>query len=429
MVLSANGKICVVGLGYVGLPIALEFANHFETVGYDISKQKITQLRSGVDLNGEIAEAVFYEKRRISFSYDPQCMSDADLIVVTVPTPIDEEKQPDLGPLAGACETIGRYIKKNCIVVFESTVFPGATEEFCVPIIERHSSFIWKKDFFVGYSPERINPGDKENNISNVIKLVSADSEKTLEIISEYYSKVVVAGLKPVNSIKAAEASKLLENIQRDVNISLINELALLFDKLDLNTQEILDAASTKWNFAYFTPGLVGGHCISVDPYYLLSKADAVDYDCKLIKMSRTINEEMPREIARRVIATLDEKDVEDANIIVYGLAFKENTNDIRNSKVLDLIDYLTEKIAKITVIDPLVIAESVPKSLKVNLSTWERAEPANVLIITNNSFELSNLSEQEILSKIKPNGAIFDIKSCLKNKQFNEDEITIWTL
>src|SRR6187200_3078584 len=330
--------IAVVGLGYVGLPLAVEFGKQYTTIGFDMSEAKIAAYRRGVDPMGEVSGAELAAATGLEVTTDPAQLKRADFIVVAVPTPVDDAHQPDFGPLLGASESVGKYLRRGAIVVYESTVYPGATEEICVPMLERHSKMKWLTDFNVGYSPERINPGDREHTLTRITKVVSGDTPQTLERVAEVYGSVIKAGVYRAASIKVAEAAKVIENTQRDLNIALMNELAIIFNKMGINTYEVLEAAGTKWNFMRFQPGLVGGHCIGVDPYYLTYKAQELGYHSQVINSGRYVNDSMGFYVAKQTVKKLIAlgKDLSKSKVLVMGATFKEDVEDIRNSKVSD---------------------------------------------------------------------------------------------
>jgi UDP-N-acetyl-D-galactosamine dehydrogenase len=348
-------RIVVIGLGYVGLPLAHAFSKHFDVTGFDINLQRIDELKSFHDRTGELTTAQL-QTSNLKYSSDEKILSEANFIIVTVPTPIDQSKKPDFSPLLSASKAIGRNLKKDSIIVFESTVYPGATEEVCVPTIEAASNMKWKEDFFVGYSPERINPGDKVHTIEQIIKVVSGDTTDTLETVANVYGKIIKAGIHKAPNIKTAEAAKVIENTQRDLNIALMNELSLIFSKIGINTHDVLDAASTKWNFLKFYPGLVGGHCIGVDPYYLTFKAESIGYHPEVILAGRKINDQMGTYVANQTLKLLvkNRKHRQDVHVLICGLTFKENVPDIRNSKIIDIYNELSEYGFNIDVFDPL---------------------------------------------------------------------------
>ncbi len=353
--------LCIIGLGYVGLPIALEFARKYKVIGFDINSERVKLMRQGIDPSNEMDKSEF-EGCDIYFTDDIEEIKEASFFVVAVPTPIDEHKYPDLKPLTAACKTVGKVLKKGDYVVFESTVYPGCTEEDCIPILEKESGLKFKKHFKVGYSPERINPGDKEHTLTKITKVVAGCDRESLEVIADVYGSIITAGIHKAPSIKVAEAAKIIENTQRDLNIALMNELSIIFNKMDINTFDVLEAAGTKWNFLKFTPGLVGGHCIGVDPYYLTYKANEIGYHSKVILSGRTTNDGMGALIAREVIQFIIEKDksLKQARVLVMGITFKENVSDIRNSKVIDLINELKSFKVKVEIMDPYASSQEV---------------------------------------------------------------------
>jgi UDP-N-acetyl-D-galactosamine dehydrogenase len=348
--------IAVVGLGYVGLPLAVEFGKKFRTIGFDLSVEKIESYKRFIDPTGEVSGEDLKAATMLEVGTNPAALKEADFVIVAVPTPVDDAHQPDFSPLVGSSKAVGQNLKQGAIVVFESTVYPGATEEVCIPIIERESGKTWKKDFFVGYSPERINPGDKERTVTKIVKVVSGDTSETLATVKEIYGSIITAGVYPASNIKVAEAAKVIENTQRDLNIALMNELAIIFDKIGIDTLEVLQAAGTKWNFLPFRPGLVGGHCIGVDPYYLTHKAQKLGYHPEVILAGRRINDGMGKFIAEKTIKQLIRRGhpVKDCPIIVLGLTFKEDCPDLRNSRVIDVIRELESYGAKVIVHDPV---------------------------------------------------------------------------
>jgi UDP-N-acetyl-D-galactosamine dehydrogenase len=348
-------RIGIVGLGYVGLPLAVEFGKHFDTVGFDIKPHRIAELASGRDSTLEASRAELKAATRLSFSTEIESLRRCRVLIVTVPTPIDEYKRPDLTPLVKASETVGKALRKGAVVVYESTVYPGCTEEVCVPILERESGLRLNRDFFVGYSPERINPGDKEHRLTTIKKITSGSTPEAAEFIDKLYGAIIKAGTHKASSIKVAEAAKVIENTQRDVNIALINELALIFNRLGLDTEEVLNAAGTKWNFLPFRPGLVGGHCIGVDPYYLTHKAQEIGYHPEMILAGRRLNDNMALYVAGEIIKLTTAKriHVKGARVLVLGITFKENCPDIRNSKVIDVVRELAKYGAEVDIYDP----------------------------------------------------------------------------
>jgi len=381
--MSHQRKIAVIGLGYVGLPVAVAFAQQGHVIGFDINVQRVTELNDHYDCTNEITTKVL-QQADIDFTTQAESLSDADFYIITVPTPVNEKKQPDLLPVLKASKTVGNYLKKGDIVVYESTVYPGATEESCMPVLERQSSLQCGHDFSVGYSPERINPGDTQHTFANVIKVVSGLDKKTLDIISQVYASVVTAGIHRAPSIKVAEAAKVIENTQRDINIALINELAMIFNRLDIDTHEVLKAAGTKWNFLPFTPGLVGGHCIGVDPYYLAHKAEQVGYTPQIIPSARRLNDEMGQFIAKEVLVQLVRLGclIQETTVTILGLSFKENVPDLRNTLVTDIVENLQQQRIKVQVHDPLVNPQSAWTEYGIVLQSEQELQKAQCIIL-----------------------------------------------
>ncbi len=410
--LKKNSKIAVVGLGYVGLPIALEFASKFSVLGFDIQKSKIKDLKDGVDPNNEVKPEEFKNKE-IRFLNDSSMLQDAKFYIVAVPTPVDKMNEPNLTPLKKATESVARVLKKGDFVVFESTVYPGCTEEECVPILERISGLKLNEDFKVGYSPERINPGDKVNTLTTIKKIVSGSDEEALEIIAQVYGSIIQAGIHKAPTMKVAEAAKIVENTQRDVNIALMNELSNIFSKMNINTHDVLDAAGTKWNFLRFFPGLVGGHCIGVDPYYLIHKSKAKGYEPQVISKSRALNDNMPFEIAKKIALRLLEmgKKWDLTNVRVKGITFKENVSDIRNSKVADLVTQLENFGMKVCVEDPYADAKEVNDEYGITLCEPIKDETYDVVVFAVNHEEYANTKPEELEAIINDNAIVFDIR------------------
>ncbi|TXG96477.1 MAG: nucleotide sugar dehydrogenase [Rhodocyclaceae bacterium] len=367
----------------------------------------------------------------LEVSTDPSTLKEADFVVVAVPTPVDDAHQPDFSPLVGSSTSVGQNLKQGAIVVFESTVYPGATEDICIPIIEKESGKRWKQDFFVGYSPERINPGDKERTVTKIVKVVSGDTAETLAKVQEIYGSVITAGVYPASSIKVAEAAKVIENTQRDLNIALMNELAIIFDRMGINTLEVLQAAGTKWNFLPFRPGLVGGHCIGVDPYYLTHKAQKLGYHPEVILAGRRINDGMGKFVAEKTIKqmVLNGHPVKDMPIIVLGLTFKEDCPDLRNSRVIDVIQELESYGAKVFVHDPVAEAKEARHEYGVDLVAWEDLPKAAAIVLAVGHREYKSKATTEILSKLEKGGVISDVKSILNPADFNDTSISLWRL
>ncbi|MCE2594002.1 nucleotide sugar dehydrogenase [Motilimonas cestriensis] len=409
-------KVAVLGLGYVGLPLTLEFAKHFETVGFDINAQRVTELRQGRDRTLEATTEQLQASQAV-FSSDSQDLADCQFFIVSVPTPIDKHHQPDLSPLVGASETVAKVLKRGDIVVYESTVFPGATEEVCVPLLEAGSGLVFNQDFYCGYSPERINPGDKEHTLTSIVKVTSGSTPDVAEIVDAMYGKVIMAGTYKASSIKVAEAAKVIENTQRDVNIALINELALIFDKIGINTEEVLDAAATKWNFLHFHPGLVGGHCIGVDPYYLTYKAQELGYHPEMILAGRRLNDDMGIYIADRVVRLMLKQKIQvsQSNVLIMGLTFKENCPDLRNTKVIDVINELKTMDVNVAVFDPWADPEEAQRLYGIELHTELPEQQYDALVLTVSHRQIMALSEADYKGLSNPNGCvIFDVKRIL---------------
>lgn len=406
-----ESKIAVIGLGYVGLPLAVEFAKKYEVTGFDISSERVTALKNHNDHTREVSSEELQLTKRITYTDNEEALKDIDIYIITVPTPIDEYKKPDLTPLRKASKTVGRYLKKDAIVIYESTVYPGCTEEVCVPELEEASGFVFNKDFYCGYSPERINPGDKIHRVHNIVKVTSGSTPEIAKIVDELYKSIVEAGTHKASSIKVAEASKVVENVQRDTNISLVNELALIFHKMNIDTLEVLEAASTKWNFIKFTPGLVGGHCISVDPYYLTYKAQNLGYSPEVILSGRRVNDYMTKHISERIIKLMTQKHIKikGATALILGITFKENCSDIRNTKVVDLINNLKEYNLHIEVYDPYANYEEVLEEYGIAMLKELPDINYDVILITTPHDEFNTLTIETSESKV-----VFDVKGLL---------------
>ena len=424
-------SVAVIGLGYVGLPVAVAFGKERCSIGYDLSKKRVENLKQRVDTTGEVSAAELSEAKRFRPTGDATELAEADFIIVAVPTPINAARQPDLRPLESASETVGRHMKPGAIVVYESTVYPGCTEEVCVPILERSSGMRWRQDFHVGYSPERINPGDKEHVFPKIRKVVSADDEGTLEKIAELYGSVVKAGVYRAPSIKVAEAAKVIENTQRDLNIAFVNELAIIFERLGIETHEVLKAAGTKWNFLPFRPGLVGGHCIGVDPYYLTHKAELAGYHPEVILAGRRINDGMGAHIARKTVQQMIHtgRNIKGARVNVLGLTFKENVPDIRNSKVIDIIRELAEFGVQTFVHDPVVADEDALREYGLRLCDWESLPPADALVLAVPHKDFLLRTPAELTAKIVRRGCVIDVKSVLDADVFRRQGLRVWRL
>jgi UDP-N-acetyl-D-galactosamine dehydrogenase len=422
-----ESKLAVIGLGYVGLPIALEFALKIKVVGFDINQKRVDLMKNKIDPSNEL-DASYFENRDILFSADTNDLKDVNFFIVAVPTPIDSSNLPDLKPLLGATKTVAQVLKKGDYVVYESTVYPGCTEEDCIPILEEISGLKFIDDFKVGYSPERINPGDKEHTLQNVIKVVSGCDEVSLDEVSKTYELVVHAGVHRATSIKVAEASKIIENTQRDVNISLVNELSIIFNKLNINTYDVLEAAGTKWNFLKFSPGLVGGHCIGVDPYYLVHKAMQVGYHSKVINSGRYVNDSMGFYIAKQTVKKIiaQGKIIQEAKVLIMGATFKEDVSDIRNSKVIDVITELKSFQVNIDVVDPHADSKEMEHEYGVPLKS-AMDNDYDAIILAVNHKEYSQYDENFFKSILKNgNGVFVDVKGVYRNKI---SSLSYWSL
>ncbi|MDG1773447.1 MAG: nucleotide sugar dehydrogenase [Oceanicoccus sp.] len=410
-------KLAIIGLGYVGLPLAVEFGKHIQTIGYDIDSSRISELQKGYDRTNETTADELGQSSLLEISNTKELLRTADVFIVTVPTPIDEDKRPDLTPLNAASELVGDVISQGAIVIYESTVYPGCTEEFCVPIIEQCSGLALNSGFYAGYSPERINPGDREHRLTNVTKITSGSTPEVADYIGELYDTIVEVGTHRASSIKVAEAAKVIENVQRDVNIALVNELALVFKNLSIDTNDVLIAAGTKWNFLPFRPGLVGGHCIGVDPYYLYTKSERAGYKPRIISEAREINESIGNVISSEVISLMTQKRIHivDAKILVLGVTFKENCPDLRNTRVIDIIRSLEKNNANVDVYDPWVGHDEEIKQ-RHNLSLVEKPKPntydAVILAVSHNEF--AAMKPEEIVALGKSQAVIYDVKSVL---------------
>jgi UDP-N-acetyl-D-galactosamine dehydrogenase len=425
---AATTTVAVVGLGYVGLPLAIEFGKHFDTIGFDLSESKISHYRRGVDPTGEVSGADFAASKKLAVGSDPAALAKADYIVVAVPTPVDVAHQPDFSPLVGASQAVGKHLKRGATVIFESTVYPGATEEVCVPIIEQQSGMRWKRDFFVGYSPERINPGDKERTLTRITKVVSGDTPDTCKRVAALYSTVVAAGVHEASSIKVAEAAKVIENTQRDLNIALMNELALIFDRMGIRTQDVLEAAGTKWNFLKFSPGLVGGHCIGVDPYYLTTKAEELGYLPEVILAGRRINNNIAPYIAQKCVKLLTSLDVplRKAKVGILGLTFKENVPDLRNSKIPDIVQELKQYGIEAMVHDPKGDPKEAHEEYKIDITSLDRFTGLDAVILAVAHDEYTK-DMDSIFARVRDGGVVIDVKSAIKNKP--PRGIRLWSL
>lgn len=425
-------KIAVVGLGYVGLPLAVEFGKKFDVIGYDLSTSKIESYQRFIDPTNEISTADLRAAVHLKPTNDPAALSEADYIIVAVPTPVDIANQPDFSPLVSSSTTVGRHMKRGATVIYESTVYPGATEDICIPVLEKESGMKWKKDFHVGYSPERVNPGDRERTITKITKIVSGDDADTLEKVAQLYEAVITAGVHRATSIKVAEAAKVIENTQRDLNIALMNELSIIFGKMDIDTMEVLQAAGTKWNFMPFRPGLVGGHCIGVDPYYLTHKAEMLGYHPQVILAGRRINDGMASYVAKQAIKQMIQADtvIKGSKVIVLGLTFKENCPDLRNSKVANLINELKDFGCEVFVHDPLAEPAEAMHEYGIELTPWDKL-PKNVdaVVAAVRHTDYVKLPLTDITGFIKKGGVFVDIKSSFDPAAINKAGFRLWRM
>ncbi len=409
-------RIGIVGLGYVGLPLAVYLARHFPVIGFDIDQGRVRELTSGLDRTREVTEEEFAKAGTIAYTAEVDDLKEANFYIVTVPTPVDQAKRPDLSALISASQIVGRVLSPGDVVVYESTVYPGATEEVCVPEIEHASGLTFNRDFFVGYSPERINPGDQTHRLSDIVKVTSGSTQEVADLVDQVYAKIISAGTHRVSSIRVAEAAKVIENIQRDVNIALINELAMLFKALGLDTREVLEAAGTKWNFQPFRPGLVGGHCIGVDPYYMTYKAESIGFHPQMILAGRRINDSMAAYIANDVIKTMlkRKQSIDRARVLVMGFTFKENVPDTRNTKVADLVRTLDDFVAEVVTYDPMADVALAKQEYGVTLTNELPRGPFDAIIVAVNHAPIAALGEAGIRALLTPGGLIYDLKGVL---------------
>ena len=412
-----NPSIAVIGLGYVGLPLAVEFGKKITTIGFDINKPRIEELISGVDNTLEVEPEELKQATKLSFTANPEDVKGCNIYIVTVPTPIDAHKRPDLTPLEKASETVGKLLSQDDIVIYESTVYPGATEEVCVPILEQYSGLTFNKGFFVGYSPERINPGDKEHRVTTIKKVTAGSTPEIADVVDELYNKIIIAGTHKAASVKVAEAAKVIENTQRDINIALINELALIFDRLGINTEDVLEAAGSKWNFLPFRPGLVGGHCIGVDPYYLTHKAIEVGYNPEIILAGRRLNDSMGFYVADQIVKLMTQKRIHavDSKILLMGLTFKENCPDLRNTRAVDVIEGLEKYHCNIDVYDPWVDAEEAQREYGITPVTELQEGYYDAIILAVSHKEFVEMGVDKIKALGKTPHVLYDIKYVLK--------------
>jgi UDP-N-acetyl-D-galactosamine dehydrogenase len=429
--LSKNAVVAVVGLGYVGLPLAAEFGKRYPTIGFDLSATKVEAYREHRDPTGEVSSEDLKAATQLEVTTDPRRLASADFVIIAVPTPVDEAHIPDLSPLVSASTIVGQHMKAGVTVIYESTVYPGATEEVCIPIIERESGLKWLKDFHIGYSPERVNPGDRERTITKIVKVVSGDTNETLQAVGDLYESIITAGVHRASSIKVAEAAKVIENTQRDLNIALMNELAIIFDKLGIDTLEVLHAAGTKWNFLPFRPGLVGGHCIGVDPYYLTHKAEMLGYHPQVILAGRRINDGMAAYVAQQTVKQMIDAGscIKGARVIVLGLTFKENCPDIRNSKVADLVRELQDYGCDVLVHDPIAEPAEAQHEYGIALTPWEKLPQADALVAAVSHRGYLDMPLGELLTKLQPAGVFVDVKSAYSDKAITEKGLRVWRL
>jgi UDP-N-acetyl-D-galactosamine dehydrogenase len=423
--------VAVVGLGYVGLPLAVEFGKKYPTIGFDLSSAKVAAYGRRVDPTGEVSSTELEAATRLRFTTDAAELRAANFLVVAVPTPVDEAHQPDFGPLVSASEFVGANLTRGATVVFESTVYPGATEEICVPVIEKRSGMRWKRDFFVGYSPERINPGDKEHTLTRIVKIVAGDSPETLERVAQVYGSIVAAGIHRASSIKVAEAAKVIENTQRDLNIALMNELALLFHKIGIDTMEVLAAAGTKWNFLPFRPGLVGGHCIGVDPYYLTHKADKLGYHPQVILAGRRINDGMGKYVAEQTVKQMVQSGalIKGAHVNVLGLTFKEDCPDIRNSRVIDVVHELASYGLDVHVHDPIADPAEARREYGLEITPWEDLPRARAIVAAVAHREYRARQADDYAAKLEAGGLFVDVKCQADVGALNALGVAVWRL
>ena len=423
--------IAVIGVGYVGLPLVIEFGKLGKTIGFDIAADKIARCQAGSDPSRELSDEQMRSARHAVYTCDPAALREADFVIVAVPTPVDAAHTPDFGPLLAASRTIGPHLKTGATVIYESTVYPGATEEVCVPELERSSGRRWKHDFFVGYSPERINPGDHEHTLTSVVKVVAGDTPQTLERVAALYERIVVPGVHRCSSIKAAEACKVIENTQRDLNIALMNELAIIFDKIGIDTTEVLEAAGTKWNFLKFKPGLVGGHCIGVDPYYLTHKAEMLGYHPQVILAGRRINDSMGKFIAEQTVKKMivAGKSIKGSRVTVLGLTFKEECSDLRNSKVIEIIEELRSYGVQVMVHDPRACAEEALQHYGVELVQLQQLPRADAVVLAVAHREYRAMDVQDLAPLLSSDGVMIDVKSVFDPERLGQAGIACWRL
>ncbi|HKK90842.1 MAG TPA: nucleotide sugar dehydrogenase [Desulfobacteraceae bacterium] len=426
-----NCTIAVIGLGYVGLPLAVHFGVGFDTIGLDLKESIVDNCKRHRDPTGEVSPEEFQRAGRFHPTTDPSMLSKADFIIIAVPTPIDKARRPDLGPVESSSVTAGKYMKKGAVVIYESTVYPGVTEEVCVPILEKHSGFKWKRDFHVGYSPERINPGDKEHTLTKIVKVVSGDDNETLDKTAKLYEAIVEAGVFRTETIKEAEAAKVIENTQRDLNIALMNELSLIFDRMDIDTTNVLKAARSKWNFLPFTPGLVGGHCIGVDPYYLTFKAQSLGYHPEIILAGRRINDNMGRFVVEKTVKMMiqSSQNVKHSRVGVLGLTFKEDCPDLRNTKVVEIVTELEAYGIEVLVHEPMADPGEAAEYYGIELCSLDRFKDLGALIIAVPHEEYRAMPLARFTAMLGDKGCLVDIKSMLDKKELEQQSKRFWRL
>ena len=416
-------KIGIIGLGYVGLPLAIEFSHKFSVVGFDVNSERILQLQNGRDFTNEVEKAKLSKVKNITFSTDPLALEECNVYIMTVPTPINKNNRPDLGPLISASNIVAKLLNKGDVVIYESTVYPGATEEDCVPILEQESGLLLNKDFYVGYSPERINPGDKTHRLPNIKKVTSGSDKKSADFIDKLYQTIILAGTHKAESIKVAEAAKVIENTQRDLNIALINELAIIFNLMDIDTEAVLKAAETKWNFLPFRPGLVGGHCIGVDPYYLTHKSEILGYNPEIILAGRRLNDGMSSFVSSQLIKLLAQRNIKinSSKILILGLSFKEDCPDIRNTKVIDIIDELRQYKCNVSVYDPWVSKLEAKKEYDITLIEKIKPNEYDAIVIAVAHKQFKNKKIKKIRSFGKSKHVVYDLKYLFTSEQVDK--------
>ena len=425
-------NIAIIGLGYVGLPLAVEFSKKYRVLGFDIDQKRISELKQKFDRTNELSKDDFpLNSNRLNFTSSTTDLNNSNVYIITVPTPVDNNNSPDLSPLINASKMVGKVLSKDDIVIYESTVYPGCTEEICVPILQKESNLTYNEQFFCGYSPERINPGDKKHTLTKILKITSGSNLQAAEVIDQLYHSIVPAGTYKASSIAVAEAAKVIENTQRDVNIALINELSIIFNKLNLDTIEVLEAAGTKWNFLPFRPGLVGGHCIGVDPYYLTHKALEVGYEPKVILSGREINDGMGKYIVENTISNLDQQGVpiDGAKISILGLTFKENCPDLRNTKVISIYESLKQYNCKLIITDEWADNKEVRSEFGVGLKSLNDIKNQDAIILAVGHKEYSNFNRSDWMKMLKPKGVLIDIKSLYNKETFSNEKIMHWRL